>query len=92
MKLDFTFDNAAVGEEREVLLEVRGQNGQNLVTYVCWGGSRIATVRRMLDDGGKGASWLFKPEYEVDVAEGVDMALVSYSSVLIDEEGCHERA
>ena len=71
VKLDFTFDNAAEGgEEREVMLEVRGQHGQILVMHVCWRGSRIATVRRIFDDGGKGASWLFKQEHEVDVAEG----------------------
>ena len=63
-----------------------------VVTHVCWEEGGIVTVRRIFDDGGNGASWLFKAEYEVDVAERVDMALASYSFVPIDEEGCHERA
>jgi len=88
VKLDCTFNNVASGGDGdEVTLEVRGQDTQSLVTHISRGESKVASVRRMFDSGGKGANWLFKPEYEVDVAEGMDMALVSYQLVPIDEEG-----
>ena len=87
VKLDCTFKNAASDvDAQEVILEVRGQDFQNLVTHISCGESRVASVRRMFDSGGKGGDWKFKPEYEVDVAEGMDTALVSHQLTLIDEE------
>ena len=88
VKLDCTFNNVVPGGEgQEVTLEVRRQDSQTLVTHIRRGESKVASVRRMFDDGGKGANWLFKPQYEVDVAEGMDMALVSYSYILVGEQG-----
>lgn len=88
VKLDCTFKNAASdGEGQEVTLEVRGQDYQNSVTLVSCGESQVASVTRVLDGDAKGGNWLFKPEYEVDVAEGMDMAVVSYPPVLVDEVG-----
>lgn len=88
VKLDCTFKNAASDVDgQDVILEVRGQDFQNMVTHISCGESRVASVRRMFDSGGRGANLLFKPEYEVDVAEGMDTALVSYLLTLIDEEG-----
>jgi len=87
VKLDCTFNNAAAdGEGQEVTLEVRGQDYQSSVTEICCGERKVAVVRRVFDEGGKGGNWLFKPEYEVDVAGGMDMALVSYPLVLVGEK------
>ncbi len=89
VKLDCTFNNAAPdGEGQEVTLEVRGQDSQTLVTRISHGESKVASVGRMFDNRGNGAIWMFKPEYEVDVAEGMDMALVSYPHILVDQEEC----
>ena len=75
VKLDCTFANiASGGEDQQVLLEVRGQDSQALVTHINHGEKRAATVRRVFEEG---ASWRFKPEYTVDVAAGMDMSLVS---------------
>lgn len=88
VKLDCTFTNAASdGEGQEVTLEVRGQDHKNLVTDITYGGTKVASVRRVLDGSGKGGNWVFKPEYEVDVAGGMDMALVSCPPVPVDEKG-----
>jgi len=89
LKLDCTFTNAASdddGEGQEVTLEVRGQNLQNVVTDITCGEKKVASVRRVFEDGKRGALWMFKQEYEVDVAGGMDMALVSCLLVLIAKE------
>ena len=57
------------------------------MTHISCGESKPAFMRTMLNGGGKGANWWFKPEYAVDVAEGMDMALMSCPLILIDEEG-----
>ena len=80
VKLDATFTTAASnGEGQEVMLEVRGQDYQHLLTYISRGTSKVASVRRMHEDGENRPKFFFKPEYEIEVAEGMDTALVSYS-------------
>lgn len=79
VKLDCTFTNAALnGGGQEVTLEVRGQDSQHLVTNISRGENKVASVKRMYD-GGKRPKFFFKPEYEIEVAEGMDTALVGSS-------------
>lgn len=83
VKLDCTFTNIAPGgEDQQVLLEVRGQDSQALVTHINHGEKRAATVRRVFQEG---ASWRFKPEYSVDVAAGMDQSLVSLQGIFKTE-------
>lgn len=80
VKLDCTFKNAAsasAGQRQEdTMLEVRGQDTQHLITHINREDDRVAIVRRVSARGGQGGGLMFMREYEVDVAEGMDMALV----------------
>ncbi len=52
VKLDCTFNNVASdGKGQEVMVEVRGQDYENRVTHICCGGSKVASVRRKVDEG-----------------------------------------
>jgi len=86
IKLDCSFTNAAAeGEGHKITLKVRGQDSQHLVTHISYGEKLIACVRRMFDGGSQGLKFGFKPEYDIDVAGGIDLALVSvYLRVAID--------
>lgn len=72
-KLDCSFMNAAAGGYgQEVILEVRGQDSQHLVTHISHGDKRVALVRRVFDKGGKGMSlglsqnmWLTWPKRRI---------------------------
>lgn len=86
LKLDCTFTNAASDDDgggQEVTLKVRGQDMQNFVTDITCGETKVASVRRVFESGKRGAFWMFKQEYDVVVAGGMDMALVSCLLVLI---------
>ena len=67
---------SAVGKS-EVLLEVRGQDPQHYVTNILHEGRKVAVVKRVFDERDR-AGFKMKPEYEVEVAEGVDLSLVSF--------------
>ncbi|MCJ1368105.1 hypothetical protein MMC16_007244 [Acarospora aff. strigata] len=83
VKLDCTFRNVASdGEGQEVKLEVCRQDYQSLVTHISCGESKVASVERVFDEG-KAQNWLFKPEYKVDVAGGMDMALIAVIVIIM---------
>ena len=78
LKLECTFTNAAPGEEgQEVKLEVQGQDFQHLETHINYRGKTVAVVRRFFSNRSVVTSGKFKPLVEVEVAEGMDTALVS---------------
>lgn len=80
VKLDCTFTNAASNDGgQKVTLKVRGQDIQHLVTDISCRETKVASVKRIHDDGGKRPQFFFKPEYEIEVAQGMDTALVGYS-------------
>lgn len=73
-------------EGQEVTLKVHGHDLQNSNTSIVYWETEVASVRRVFHDGSGGGGWMFKPEYEVDVAGGMDIALVSYLYITIDKE------
>lgn len=76
IKLDFTVHNAASPDREEVVLESRGLDWQNAVTDVLCDGKKVAMIRRKFNENT--ISYKFLPEYDVDVAEGMDTALVKF--------------
>ena len=78
VKLDFTVRNVASPDHEDVLLEVRGDDWQNAVTDVLCNGHKVAVIRRKFNENT--ISYKFLPEYDVDVAEGMDYALVKILS------------
>lgn len=73
IKLDFTVRNA-MSDGQEVVLEVRGVDMLNSITEVSYSGKKLASIQRKMDPHAM--SYKFLPEYKIDVAEGVDTALV----------------
>ncbi len=73
-------------EGQEVTLKVHGHDLQNSITSIVYGETEVASVRRVFHHGSGGGAWMFKPEYEVDVPGGMDIALVSYLYIIIDKE------
>ncbi|KAI4175620.1 MAG: hypothetical protein LQ346_008047 [Caloplaca aetnensis] len=73
-KIDFTFRNAASDQE-DVVLELRGDDIRNTVAHISYMANMFALIRRKTDQSHP-LSYKFLPEYEVDVAEGVGVALV----------------
>ncbi|TKA21776.1 hypothetical protein B0A50_08697 [Salinomyces thailandicus] len=73
-----------------VVLQVRGQDASRLVTHVLCEGRKIMHVRRAAEGLG-GAEGVYphgigyKPEWEVEVAEGVDVCLAVVVVVILAE-------
>lgn len=74
-KLDVSLKNAASDAREEVKLEVRSSDPSSLVTTVTCEDKRVAIIRRKQDPSSTVHKFL--PEYDVDVASGLDLALVS---------------
>lgn len=72
-KFDIRFQNAVVGGG-EVVLEMRG-DWLDRNCDICWNGAPVARVRR--DAWSAKAMFLNQQTYGVQVAQGVDLALVS---------------
>ena len=74
VKLDFTVRNAASPGHEDIVLQSRGVDWQNAVTDILYDGKKVALIRRRFNENT--ISYKFLPEYDVDVAEGMDTALV----------------
>ncbi|KAL8898339.1 MAG: hypothetical protein Q9207_006748 [Kuettlingeria erythrocarpa] len=74
-KINFTFRNAASDQE-DVVLKLRGDDMRNTLSHISYIGNKVALIRRK-NDQSHPMSYKFLPEYEVDVAEGIDVALIS---------------
>ncbi|KAI4281216.1 MAG: hypothetical protein L6R38_003878 [Xanthoria sp. 2 TBL-2021] len=74
IKLDFMLRNAATNDQDEVVLQLRGADMLNEVVEVLNAEEKVASIQRKTD--GHSMSYKFLPEYEVEVAEGVDTSLV----------------
>ena len=92
-KVDATFRNVAAAAVGEVKLEVRGKDISYKETEVFCGGKVVVRVRKVtgstmpivpyLNSNKKGK----RDTWEVDVAEGVDLALVSRTVLSVCDEG-----
>ena len=76
VKLDVTLRNAASAGQEEVTLKVRGVDVNNFSTNVICDERKVALVRKRFDRFIPALS--LSPEYEVEVAEGMDTALVGF--------------
>ncbi|KAE8351222.1 tubby C-terminal-like domain-containing protein [Aspergillus coremiiformis] len=78
-KFDVCFTNAAAGGE-EVVLEVRGQDIWKMKTNVYFNGSLVMTTRVM--NVLQYYVPFKRPQWEVEVAQGLDLSLVSLAPQL----------
>ncbi|KAI9838417.1 MAG: hypothetical protein M1837_002500 [Sclerophora amabilis] len=79
LRLDCSFiTGASDGDRQKITLELREQDGHGSVTHINCGEHRVAGVRRISEKDHDGAL-LFKDEYEVEVAGGIDMVLMEES-------------
>lgn len=68
---------------RKLKLEVRGQEAARINTHVMFGEKMVVVIRSTVADPslvrGNGSRKEFRPEWKVDIAERMDLSLVSIS-------------
>lgn len=85
IKLEVTLNNAASAAHETVTLKVHGEDSNLGSTQVLWQGRPVAVVRKTSDVSMSAVTM----EFEVEVAAGMDQALVRSTSGRLDTSGMH---